>query len=375
MNSEFDYSVTRPVESKKLVEIFTDYENIPKFFPPLVKSKILERNQKEAIFEQTVLIPAYKLKIVQKSIHREIDSNRFEIEIISGPLRKTITSIIFTTVDNGTKINISLNLRLSSIYKIFRGIIKKKYMRVLESLMINIVDAALLTPEKSWKESIVDDGNAIVLSVKNLPHWTIYGWWYSELKNMFADELYSSFPVNGKTVIDIGANIADSSIYFISKGAKKVVALEPFPFNFEMGKKNIEINQLSDKIDYVLAGASDKSGEIFIDAKVEKGYTSFRLVEHKDGFKIPTMTLKDIIDKYHIESAVLKLDCEGCEYKTILTSGSDVLQKFSDILIEYHNGYKELKEKLETEGFTVSVLNPSELQGYMTAKRIVPNEK
>ena len=53
---------------------------------------------------------------------------------------------------------------------------------------------------------------------------------------------YDFLPVKNRVVIDIGADIADSSIYFAMIGAKKVIALEPFPKNFEVAQKNITLN-------------------------------------------------------------------------------------------------------------------------------------
>ena len=71
------------------------------------------------------------------------------------------------------------------------------------------------------------------------------------------------------------------------------------------------------------------------------------------------------------------MDCEGCEYETILSSADDILQKFSHIQIEYHYGYKNLKERLEDSGFNVSVTkpmidlsyNPRRIIGYIYAVR------
>jgi len=59
-----------------------------------------------------------------------------------------------------------------------------------------------------------------------------------------------------------------------------------------------------------------------------------------------------------MEPAVLKIDCEGCEYEVILNSSKTTLRKFSHILVEYHYGYKNIKKKLEKCGFQVSVTEP-----------------
>ena len=84
------------------------------------------------------------------------------------------------------------------------------------------------------------------------------------------------------------------------------------------------------------------------------------IVESNNGAKVQLLTLEDILNENKIPSgeAVLKLDCEGCEYDIILFTDESTLQKFSYVLIEYHYGYKNLKEKLENCGFTVSVTRP-----------------
>ena len=42
------------------------------------------------------------------------------------------------------------------------------------------------------------------------------------------------------------------------------------------------------------------------------------------------------------------MDCEGCEYDDIiLHAPSEVLNRLNHIQIEYHYGYRNLKDKLE----------------------------
>ena len=174
---------------------------------------------------------------------------------------------------------------------------------------------------------------------------------------IFLEGHYDSLPVNGKTVIDLGANIGDSAIYFTSRGAKKVVGIEPHPKNYEIAKKNIDINQLSNKIHLIHAGCSSESRMMTINPNTESGIRA-RLDESKEGMKIPIITLKEILNDIGGETAVLKIDCEGCEYEVILKASKSLLQKFCNIIIEYHYGYKNLKKKLEDCGFQVTVTEP-----------------
>jgi hypothetical protein len=52
-------------------------------------------------------------------------------------------------------------------------------------------------------------------------------------------------------------------------------------------------------------------------------------------------------------SSLLKLDCEGCEYGLILDANRETLRRFKRIIIEYHNGYENLCNKLREAGFFV----------------------
>jgi Methyltransferase FkbM domain len=58
------------------------------------------------------------------------------------------------------------------------------------------------------------------------------------------------------------------------------------------------------------------------------------------------------------DPVILKLDCEGCEYEVILSADGQTLQKFYLVMIEYHYGCKNLKQKLERIEFKVSVTRP-----------------
>jgi FkbM family methyltransferase len=181
-----------------------------------------------------------------------------------------------------------------------------------------------------------------------------------DIVNIFLqNNIYQSLPVKGKVVIDVGTNIGDSPIYFALSGADKIIGLEPYPQNYEIARKNVELNNLSDKITVLLAGCSSKIGYTSVDPVYTSGDS--RVMDNfKNGVRIPLLTLGNILKEYNLwhTRSILKMDCEGCEYETILSSTDDILQKFSHIQIEYHYGYKNLKERLENSGFNVSVTKP-----------------
>jgi FkbM family methyltransferase len=192
-----------------------------------------------------------------------------------------------------------------------------------------------------------------------------------ELVNIFLKDVYRILPIKGKVVIDIGANIGDSSIYFALRGAAKVIAVEPFPHNYEMARKNIVLNNFSDKISLILAGCSPNAGYINIPNIVKSGIESYTYgePEYKPGKKVPSLTLENILKAFNIQDGetILKMDCEGCEYATILSASDALLRKFSHMFIEYHDGYRDLKERLEKCAFEVSPMKITGEPGGSTA--------
>ncbi len=172
---------------------------------------------------------------------------------------------------------------------------------------------------------------------------------------VYGEEAYKFLNVNNETVIDIGANIGDSSIYFALNNARKVIALEPYPYSYNIALKNIKLNHLEDKIILLNAGYGEEN-TIKIDPKFENT-TSSDIKSFDNGIDIKIMPLKKILNDYNIDNAVLKMDCEGCEYN-IIKEDNDTLRKFKMIQMEYHYGYEKLKDKLEEAGFNVKYTEP-----------------
>ncbi|WP_241208553.1 FkbM family methyltransferase [Saccharolobus islandicus] len=119
-------------------------------------------------------------------------------------------------------------------------------------------------------------------------------------------------------------------------GAEKVVALEPFPESYELGKYNIKINNLENKIillPYALANY-DGYTEFIISSDnpnantiTPSTYVMKTGIKFEQKIKVPTITLTSIIQKWNIDKIfLLKMDCEGCEY-SVLRDLPDILRK------------------------------------------------
>lgn len=174
---------------------------------------------------------------------------------------------------------------------------------------------------------------------------------------IFGNEEYSWLNVEGRQVVDIGGFIGDTAIYFALKGAKYIYAYEPYPDSFEIAKKNILYNNLENKITLFNKAVGKEKGHIFLNQNVE-GYPSSELTISEKGIKVDIVTLEEIANGFNLNDAILKMDCEGCEYDIILNSKKDTLRRFSQIMIEYHHSFENLKHILESSGFVVSYTLP-----------------
>jgi len=157
---------------------------------------------------------------------------------------------------------------------------------------------------------------------------------YYAIYEIFEEEDYKFLNVQNKSVLDIGAFIGDSPIYFILKGAKKVYAIEPHPDAYNEMLENIKLNNMEDKIIPINMGISYEKDYISISITTVNTWGTL-LKPEGNGIKIPAGKLNDIIEKYNVDAQVLKMDCEGCEYDIILND-YDTIKEFDEIEFEYH---------------------------------------
>ena len=95
-----------------------------------------------------------------------------------------------------------------------------------------------------------------------------------------------------------------------------------------------------------------------------------RLNDTKHKEIVESTTLKDIIDKFGGEQIdILKMDCEGCEYSVLANLDQGSYSKIETIIMEYHNGLKNLPEKLKSKGFNLEIKGSEDAMGYIKAKK------
>ena len=145
--------------------------------------------------------------------------------------------------------------------------------------------------------------------------------------------------VKGKSLLEVGAFIGDSSLLFAAMGARRVVAVEPLPLAYQAAKKNVEANGLDGVITLVNCAVNREDSRVLMLPSGEVG-TGFQATATPAGdVPVPTCTLDSLIEKYG-PFDVLEMDCEGCEYESIPYSRR--IGEVKEILIEYHGGYEDI---------------------------------
>jgi FkbM family methyltransferase len=200
------------------------------------------------------------------------------------------------------------------------------------------------------------------------------GW---TLKENFIDDVYGlgEADLAGKTVLDIGAFIGDSTVALAARGAF-VHAFEPVPLIRAYLEKNVAANGLAERVRIHPVGLSDRTGRITMRLNVAGLAGATAKEQKKDAAyerNLVTQELQlveafDYLRSAGIDAAqVVKLDCEGCEYA--LFRDDALLKRFRPerVMMEYHEGGAPLCEALERHGYLVSWNHRGSVQGHIEA--------
>lgn len=131
----------------------------------------------------------------------------------------------------------------------------------------------------------------------------------------------------GGTIIDVGANIGNHTIFFSKICAAKVISIEPIIENYNTILDNIMLNKLTNCLVY--------NNGISIDGRnmgtdiIEHNMGKCNLID--GGNKVKTITANDLNIS---EVKLIKIDCEAMSLE-VLMSFMDIINKYKpDILIE-----------------------------------------
>lgn len=191
------------------------------------------------------------------------------------------------------------------------------------------------------------------------------------VNDTFVREIYRTHPsLRDATMLDIGANIGDTAVYFGRRGAH-VVAFEPDPELSALARRNATLNGVAADIrsagigdscttlplTRATAGADPMSAVLF-----PGNATSNKL--HIETTDVPIVPFADVLTELGALRFV-KFDCQGCEYYALASVADDALAGVEHLLLEYHGSADALIAKLRRCGFAVRL----EGRNYLYADR------
>ncbi|BBL45433.1 FkbM family methyltransferase [Nanobdella aerobiophila] len=232
---------------------------------------------------------------------------------------------------------------LTTKYIFYRKILKRDKFRYRGILIDYGIFWGFVNNFFSLKDIKKISEDEIIINIKNL------GKFYVKNSIPVSDITdYNILNVKDKVVLDIGAYVGDSSIYFIRRGAKKVYTYEAVKDIYNTLVKNIELNNLQDKIIPINKGIDCNKGENYININ----YSATGLEVGNE--KIETIPIKDAFEEIYNKEGefVAKIDCEGCEY-SLLCLPDNILKYSKEYVIEIHGSPQLLISKFLRNGYKV----------------------
>lgn len=127
---------------------------------------------------------------------------------------------------------------------------------------------------------------------------------------------YINLNIPKGTMIDVGANIGNHSIFFAKYCATGVISFEPFPETFKVLEKNIKQNNINN-IRAICVGLSDEPKDELMYLPNENN-VGMAKIDPSGNVSIKVINFDESIKKALCDRVTLiKIDCEGYESKAI----------------------------------------------------------
>jgi FkbM family methyltransferase len=312
-------------------------------------------------------LPSKQLRAI--ALLRTTYRNWFQIATRSL-IRRSLDKIV---LKDGTQINLAGNhASLSTALR--------HYHRWYDPSIYNIVGLAQLL-KHDWKVEVIDHdhillSNGFDIRIKCRLN---KGTDISLLAEIFVRKVYGD-DFKGKTILDVGAYNGDSAIHFARRGADFVIGLEPDPQNYELAIENLRLNKLEDQVKLFNLALSPTPGESLFSTNSTTPNIS-RLeqegTENSGALSVATTSVKELIDYLRYLGLgridLMKMNCEGCEYGIIANMPPEVLESIQEIILEFHEGPRDLPEILARQGFQTKIKGRT--FGYIRAFRTVRDDE
>ena len=141
---------------------------------------------------------------------------------------------------------------------------------------------------------------------------------------------YAGGDLTGAAVVDVGANVGDTALYYANQGAE-VFAYEPDPENFRLMMQNLDLNPLLKPRIHAFPCAVGGDGVTSF-ASALRG-SSGHFADGGQRLQVQSVSLRTILEANHIvRPYLLKSDSKGSEFQLVRQAE---LARFRRLAIEY----------------------------------------
>lgn len=124
--------------------------------------------------------------------------------------------------------------------------------------------------------------------------------------------------------VDVGANIGSYTILASGHVGCSTIAIEPIPDTFKKLKRNVEVNEIQDRVQLMNIAVGERSGYLSFTSGLDTMNHVAASNESEDVIEVPVETLDSVINDGSCP-AMMKIDVEGFESNVI--AGADRLLK------------------------------------------------
>lgn len=217
------------------------------------------------------------------------------------------------------------------------------------------------------------------------PYWSSYGGIIYMTRNpeYFETGIFLKVLQKDSTVFDVGCNIGYYTLLAAGKATEgKVFSFDVDPRISKITRKNIELNNFSERVTFINSLVSDKNGtEYFVNEKEsEMSHIAYRPTPGTKKYR--TFTLDSFSSRKHLEKIrIVKIDVEGAEFKVIQGMKKLIVENRVDYLIVELNKnihllgstHEELIGYLRRCGYNIFIHKGKEFE-IMKLRRVEKND-
>lgn len=166
-------------------------------------------------------------------------------------------------------------------------------------------------------------------------------------------------PLAGATVVDVGANLGDTAVYYALRGAR-VIAYEPSAELFDLAVRNAALNGV--EIEFHHAGVGCERATLELAVGPHGASTmSLTMFPGTAAPREPHLSMREPVAIVPLADVLahagpvtlLKMDCEGCEFPALLSLSRESLRTVEHVFVEYHGSPEPLLQRFKESRFAV----------------------